>query len=176
MLKSTRTILALTASSLVLGLVGAGTAVAEDGGFRIAGHTTGKVVSKGPLKVRSKPTTHSRAVGELRPHGKVEIRCKKRGESVDGNNLWYRLAERDDKKENGDSEHAKPENGNSEHGDWQIGKPEHAKPEHAKPENGRKDHSDWQHGTRPDDRKAYEEERWVSARYVENHGWVQYCR
>ncbi|MFD9727863.1 hypothetical protein [Streptomyces sp. NPDC059072] len=171
MLKSTRTILALTAGSLVLGLVGAGTAVAEDGGFRVAGHTTGKVVSKGPLKVRSKPTTHSRAVGEVHPHSKVEIRCKKRGESVDGNSLWYRLAERDDKKENGDSEH----------GDWQIGKPEHAKPEngrpeHAKPENGRKDHTDWQHGTRPDDRKAYDEERWVSARYVENHGWVQYCR
>ncbi|MGT2531996.1 hypothetical protein ACU4GG_36785 [Streptomyces nojiriensis] len=166
MLKSTRTILALTAGSLVLGLVGAGTAVAEDGGFRITGHTTGKVVSKGPLKVRSKPTTHSRAVGEVHPHGKVEILCKKRGESVDGNNLWYRLAERDDKKENG----------NSEHGDWQIGKPENGKPEHAKPENGRKDHTDWQHGTRPDGRRAYDEERWVSARYVENHGWVQYCR
>ncbi|MFB6619219.1 hypothetical protein ACIGFK_18200 [Streptomyces sp. NPDC085524] len=156
MLKSTRTILALTAGSLVLGLVGAGTAVAEDGGFRIAGHTTGKVVSKGPLKVRSKPTTRSRSVGEVRPHSKVEIWCKKRGESVDGNSIWYRLAERDDKKENGDSEH----------GDWQIGKPENGKPEKG----------DWQNGTRPDDRKAYGEERWVSARYVENHGWVQYCR
>ncbi|MFJ8013308.1 hypothetical protein [Streptomyces sp. NPDC096339] len=166
MLKSTRTILALTAGSLVLGLVGAGTAVAEDGGFRAAGHTTGKVVSKGPLKVRSKPSTHSRAVGEVRPHSKVDIKCKKRGESVDGNNIWYRLAERDDKWEHGDSE-----NGNSENGDWQNGKPE----------KGGKEHGDWQNGkpengTRPDARKAYEKERWVSARYVENHGRVEYCR
>lgn len=161
MLKSTRTILALAAGSLVLGLTGAGTAVAEDGGFRIAGHTTGTVVSKGPLKVRSKPTTHSRAVGEVRPHSKVEIWCKKRGESVGGNNIWYRLAERDDKKEN-----ARPENGDSGRGDWQI----------VLPEKGGKDHSDWQNGTRPEGDKAYGEERWVSARYVENHGWVQYCR
>ncbi|WP_329376471.1 SH3 domain-containing protein [Streptomyces sp. NBC_01351] len=151
MLKPTRTILALATGSLVLGLVGAGTAAAEDDGFQTSARTYGKVVSKGPLKVRSEPTTRSRLVGHLYPHTKVEIDCKKRGEKVDGNHLWYRLAEPNGSMENGDSE-----NGTGHNGDWQNG--------------------DWQNGGGSDDRKASYSKRWVSARYVQNLGHVRYCR
>ncbi|MEV7520253.1 SH3 domain-containing protein [Streptomyces sp. NPDC091371] len=155
MLKPTRTILALAAGGLVLGLAGAGTAAAEDDGFQTSARAVGKVVSKGPLKVRSGPTTRSQAVGQVKPHSKVEIWCKRHGESVDGNDIWYRLAERNGAAENGNSEHGDSENGNSEHGD--------------------SEHGDWQDGSRPDDRLAYGEERWVSARYVQNIGRVLLC-
>ncbi|MFD9407512.1 hypothetical protein ACFWBN_10920 [Streptomyces sp. NPDC059989] len=165
MLKPTRTILALAAGSLVLGLVGAGAAVADDEGPAAATpsqaaaaddgteesdgykekdeesdgykekdeesdgykdkHAIGKVVSKGPLKVRSKPTTHSQAVDHVYPHRKVEIECKKYGESVDGNRIWYRL-----------------------HKEYGAGKED----------------------------KAYGKEHWVAARYVQNLTHVKYCR
>ncbi|MFG2875380.1 SH3 domain-containing protein [Streptomyces sp. NPDC048337] len=153
MLKPTRTILALAAGSLVLGLVGAGAGaaaadddegqvavmpsqeiVSDDGGKRADDydeyddykykHAIGKVVSKGPLKVRSEPTTHSKAVDKVYPHHKVEIECKKKGESVDGNRIWYRL-----RKEYG-----------------------------ASPE-----------------MKAYGKKHWVAARYVKNLTEVKYC-
>lgn len=167
MLKPTRTILALTAGSLVLGLVGAGTAVAADhpmpenpGSTAIVPaddehgsdglgrheeedeygkrkHARGKVVSHGPLTVRSRPTTHSHKVGKLYPHEKVVIKCKTRGERVDGNNIWYLLKERDEK------------NGLNE--DPMAG---------------------------PVNQKAskYGDDNWVAARYVKNFGKVEYCR
>ncbi|MGW7330812.1 SH3 domain-containing protein [Streptomyces sp. NPDC054840] len=113
MLKPTRTTLALATGSLVLGLVGAGAAAAADdgpenlpprelvvgGGSAKPGvyherHVTGKVVSKGPLTVRSKPSTRSRSLGHVYPNSKVEIECKKYGEDVDGNRIWYRLADK----------------------------------------------------------------------------------
>ncbi|MCP3753485.1 SH3 domain-containing protein [Streptomyces sp. TBY4] len=156
MLKPTRTILALTAGNLVLGLVGAGTAVAaghpvsdDPGRAAIApadgdgfgrddydGYARGVVVSKGSLAVRSRPTTHSQKVGRVYPHEKLAIACKERGERVDGNNIWYLLEERD-----------------------------------------RKDFRD-------EDRKGamnskagkYDDDSWVSARYVKNLGKVEYCR
>ncbi|WP_445269933.1 SH3 domain-containing protein [Streptomyces sp. DSM 41634] len=146
MLKPTRTILALAAGSLVLGLAGAGAAVADDGDNRppreiVVGdgqpgtypeykHAIGKVVSKGPLTVRSKPTTHSKSLGHVYPHGKVEIKCKAYGEKVDGNRIWYRLY----------------------------------------------DHEDLANSTDSAGRAAYEKERWVSARYVKNLSEVKYCR
>ncbi|MFC9292622.1 SH3 domain-containing protein [Streptomyces sp. NPDC057011] len=162
MLKPPRTILALAAGSLVLGLVGAaGTAVADDGGQAaatpsqeiVAGsgneradgyddydndsgngngyddykykHAIGKVVSKGPLKVRSQPTTDSQVVNQVYPNRKVEIECKTYGESVDGNRIWYRL--------------------------------------HKK------------YGANPNS-KSYGKKHWVSARYVKNLTEVKYCR
>lgn len=153
MLKPTRTILTLAAGSLVLGLVGAGSAVAD--GATVTGiasqrtaaaadgwYAIGKVISKGPLKVRSKPTTHSRVVGLLQPHSKVVIKCKEYGQPVDGNHIWYRLHE---------EKHADEHN----HGDWQNGR-------------GMGVHG---HGD-----KAYGQERWVAARYVENLTPVRYCR
>lgn len=147
MLKPTRTTLALATGSLVLGLVGAGAAVADDGpenlppreivvgggsaepGAYPEKYVVGKVVSKGPLTVRSKPTTRSQSLGHVYPHSKVEIECKKHGEKVAGNSIWYRLA---DKKS------------------WEH---DAAAPKHA-----------------------YDKERWVSARYVKNHSEVKHCR
>lgn len=160
MLKPTRTILALTAGSLVLGLVGAGTAVAadqsaprgpvltapvaqddeddydQDDEYDQRRHARGKVVSRGPLTVRSRPTTHSHKVGRLHPHEKVVIECKTRGERVDGNNIWYLLKERD--QENGMDEDRK--------------------------------------GAVDQKATKYGDDSWVSARYVKNFGKVEYCR
>ncbi|MEU9304135.1 SH3 domain-containing protein [Streptomyces sp. NPDC048269] len=154
MLKPTRTILALATGSLVLGLVGAGAAVADaapttdTASRRTAAaadgrHAIGKVVSKGSLKVRSKPTTRSQSVGQLKPNRRVEIECKKYGESVDGNRIWYRLYDED---------------GTGENGDWQNGD-----------QNGGM-------GGRGESDKAYGKERWVAARYVKNLSTVHYCR
>lgn len=156
MLMPTRTILALATGSLVLGLVGVGAAVADEGPREIVvgevpasaqpgqypydKYATGKVVSKGPLKVRSKPTTESRAIGHVKPNSKVEIECKKHGQKVDGNRIWYRLHE--DREE------------------WENG-------------SGREEREDRQD---PNRAKAYEKERWVSARYVKNLSEVKYCR
>ncbi|MER5731553.1 SH3 domain-containing protein [Streptomyces sp. NPDC002138] len=113
--KPTRTVLALAAGSLLLGLSGAGAAVADDGPAtqimsneqmaarhpgaaprpddddREREYALGKVVSKGPLTVRSEPTTRSRELGKVYPHHKVRILCKERGEKVGDNHLWYRL-------------------------------------------------------------------------------------
>ncbi|MCX5174988.1 SH3 domain-containing protein [Streptomyces virginiae] len=149
MLKPTRTTLALATGSLVLGLVGAGAAVADDDGPEnrppqeiVVGdgstepgvyperHVTGKVVSKGPLTVRSKPSTRSQSLGHVYPNSKVEIDCKKYGDNVDGNRIWYRLADRNSSLEQ-----------------------DAAAPKHA-----------------------YDKERWVSARYVKNLSEVKYCR
>lgn len=163
MLKPTRTILALAAGSLVLGLVGAGTAVAdqdprpqhpgqqnimddEDQGSDDLSdhdenkkkHTRGIVTSKGPLTVRSKPTTHSYKVGRVHPHEKLSIVCKKRGERVDGNNLWYLLDDKD-----------KKDGTDGMNGSGMMSMPKAAK-----------------------DHKAL----WVSARYVKNFTEVKYCR
>ncbi|WP_051781991.1 MULTISPECIES: SH3 domain-containing protein [unclassified Streptomyces] len=148
MLKPTRTTLALATGSLVLGLVGAGAAVADDGqenqppreivvgggsaepGVYPERYVTGKVVSKGPLTVRSKPSTRSQSLGHVYPNSKVDIECKKYGDNVDGNRIWYRLADRNSS--------------------WE---PDAAMPKHA-----------------------YDKERWVSARYVKNLSEVKYCR
>lgn len=153
MLKPTRTILALAAGSLVLGLVGAAAAVADedplldtpgqvmedeepgsDGlsepdGYPERKHARGIVISRGPLTVRSKPTTHSYKVGKVQPHEKLAIECKKRGERVDGNNLWYKL-----------------------------------------------DEMDGEDGMEPISKTMDHEYRWVAARYVKNLGEVRYCR
>ncbi|MEV6953133.1 SH3 domain-containing protein [Streptomyces sp. NPDC051183] len=117
MLKPTRTVLALAAGSLVLGLAGAGAAVADEepmpdmpghesvvaddepngeNGENGYGHALGVVVSHGKLNVRSRPSTYAYKVGVVYPHQKLEIECKKRGERVGGNDLWYRLDGKDD--------------------------------------------------------------------------------
>ncbi|MBT2448704.1 hypothetical protein J7F03_16715 [Streptomyces sp. ISL-43] len=163
MLKPTRTILALAAGSLVLGLVGAGIAVADEdpmadnpGQENILDdqeeadeldeypereHARGVVISRGPLTVRSRPTTHSHKVGKVHPHQKLAIECKKRAERVDGNNLWYRLdGVRDDMRDDEDGEDG--EDGGR---------------------TGAKSAKDRHH-------------RWVSARYVKNITPVKYCR
>ncbi|MFD9301510.1 hypothetical protein ACFWCB_02230 [Streptomyces sp. NPDC060048] len=162
MLKPTRTILALAAGSLVLGLVGAGAAIADEDpiaddpgqenivddreeddedGYpereREREHARGIVISHGPLTVRSKPTTHAHKVGRVYPHQKLTIECKKRGERVDGNNLWYLLDGKRDRERDEDR---------------MAGAPKDAK----SAVNG--------HG------------HWVSARYIKNITPVKYCR
>lgn len=146
MLKPTRTILALAAGSMVLGLFGAGVAAADggpvdegpgaaqvradddgydeydeyDGGdeyddeeyedgegrpgdgdgpvtYPKPKYAIGRVVSQGPLKIRSKPTTHSKVLGKVQPRQKLTLVCKKRGEQVDGNSIWYLLEHEDDR-------------------------------------------------------------------------------
>lgn len=170
MLKPTRTILALAAGSLVLGLVGAGTSVADGqpvietasqqtaaAGMR---HTIGRVVSRGPLKVRSQPSTRARIVGQVYPDRTVEIRCKKYGESVDGNRVWYRLYSQNGNNQNGNG------NGNGNNGD-----------------NGNGDNGNVTWPTGPNasgsgvsENKAAGTQRWVAARYVQNLGTVRFCR
>ncbi|MFB9371386.1 SH3 domain-containing protein [Kitasatospora albolonga] len=44
--------------------------------------------------VRVEPTTTSKIIGEYATGAKVQIACKVRGQNVDGNDLWYRLANR----------------------------------------------------------------------------------
>ncbi|MFJ6793287.1 hypothetical protein [Streptomyces sp. NPDC091268] len=154
MLKPTRTILALTAGSLVLGLGGAGAAVADEEPMpAMAGHqkviptdefdngypdgqdgeARGIVISHGKLAIRSRATTRSFKVGSLHPHEKIAIECKKRGERVDGNDIWYLLEER---------------------GEFDDPIAKNAK---------------------LNKKRAYDGERWVSARYVKNLTRVQWC-
>ncbi len=171
MLKPTRTTLALAAGSLVLGLVGAGASVADEqpvaevssqqsvaAGLR---HSLGKVVSKGALKVRSKPTTRSQAVGHVYPNRTVEIRCKKYGESVDGNRLWYRLYDRNGSDQNGSDQNGSDQNGSNGNGTW---------PGSGNPNTGTGT------GGNSSDKAANDHKRWVAARYVKNLGTVRFCR
>ncbi|MCX5072134.1 hypothetical protein OHA84_30600 [Streptomyces sp. NBC_00513] len=160
MLKPTRTILALATGGLVLGLVGAGTAIADegpmddmsghekvildghddydDGDYDRPRHAWGKVVSRGPLKVRSKPSTRAYVLGKVKPHRKLALECKTRGERVDGNNIWYLLADRDRENVN-----------DGMNGDEDLTE--------------RMNHKD-------------RKDRWVSARYVDNLSPVEWCR
>ncbi|MET9319134.1 SH3 domain-containing protein [Streptomyces sp. NPDC003038] len=112
MLKPTRTILALAAGSLALGLFGAAAAVADadpvadapsrkivdapspaelDDDYPNPQFATGKIISRGPLNIREYPNTHSYVFGKAYPNDEVVIECKKHGERVGGNSLWYRL-------------------------------------------------------------------------------------
>ncbi|MER7758698.1 SH3 domain-containing protein [Streptomyces sp. NPDC097619] len=53
----------------------------------------GKVVSKGPLTVRSGPRSSHKALGTLQPGTVLALQCKVHGEKVGDNSLWYRLPE-----------------------------------------------------------------------------------
>ncbi|MEU6213183.1 SH3 domain-containing protein [Streptomyces sp. NPDC047023] len=53
----------------------------------------GKVVSNGPLTVRSGPSTSHKALGKLEPGTIVAVTCKVNGEKVGDNRLWYRLTD-----------------------------------------------------------------------------------
>lgn len=53
----------------------------------------GRVVARPSLLLRDRPTRSSRVVGEV-PYGTVvDIFCKTRGDSVDGNDRWYLLTD-----------------------------------------------------------------------------------
>lgn len=67
----------------------AGPAAAKPG--KAAAEPKGKVVSRTGLSIRSAPTTNSTRLGVI-PSGKViALYCKKVGQNVDGNKLWYLL-------------------------------------------------------------------------------------
>ncbi|HEU5027894.1 MAG TPA: hypothetical protein VFV01_23435 [Spirillospora sp.] len=51
----------------------------------------GRVTSHKRLAIRSRPTTHSRRLGSLRPGQIVDIKCWTWGQPVRGVRTWYRL-------------------------------------------------------------------------------------
>ncbi|MGW8778502.1 hypothetical protein ACWGNM_10515 [Streptomyces sp. NPDC055796] len=171
MRKPTRTVLALAASSLVLGGVGAGAAVADEGPtadgpsqelvvlepdgdqagtYEGRKYTVGKVVSHGPLKLRSKPTSRSHSVGHVKPEHKVAIVCKVRGEKVDGNDIWYLL-------------HVKEKDGREP-----VAQPGVSNTETSQDMEDAADAMEGKDGK--ESKKA-----WVTARYVKNLDHVKWC-
>ncbi|MFE6846719.1 hypothetical protein [Streptomyces sp. NPDC057686] len=202
MQKPTRTVLALAAGSLVLGLVGAGAAVADDGPqsdtpsqelvllependqsgtYNDKKYTVGKVVSRGPLTIRSKPTTRSKPVGHVKPDHKVAIVCKARGEWVDGNNLWYLLhvKEREDVMGPVDGAAARDEDDREDGKDDEDGR-ERKDHKDRKDHKGRKDHKDGEDRKDGKDGKDGKDEKdgkeaWITARYVKNLDHVKWC-
>ncbi|MFI6933732.1 SH3 domain-containing protein [Streptomyces sp. NPDC050287] len=52
----------------------------------------GTVVSRAALNVREAPTTRSAVVDRLPPGSRVRVTCVVRGQHVNGNPNWYRLA------------------------------------------------------------------------------------
>jgi hypothetical protein len=54
----------------------------------------GQVIARTGLNIRARPTTNSAVVGGPIRYGTViRIRCKVVGQNIDGNRLWYRLAD-----------------------------------------------------------------------------------
>ncbi len=56
-----------------------------------AAEPTGKVVSRTNLSIREQPTASSKFLGSIRPGTVIALHCKKNGQNVDGNHLWYML-------------------------------------------------------------------------------------
>lgn len=77
----------LAAATVGGGMITAGPAQAQPGDPA----RDGKVISNGSLTVRYGPTSASAKEGSI-PSGKIiPLGCKVRGQSVDGNNIWYSL-------------------------------------------------------------------------------------
>lgn len=51
----------------------------------------GKVISKTDLTVRHAPSSHSKAVGSIKPGKIIPLNCKVTGTTVEGNDRWYLL-------------------------------------------------------------------------------------
>ncbi|GAA1784822.1 hypothetical protein [Actinomadura chokoriensis] len=54
-------------------------------------YATGKVISRHKLAIRSRPTSHSKRVGWLKPHQRFFIKCWTRGQKVRHTRVWYRM-------------------------------------------------------------------------------------
>ncbi|MEF2524684.1 hypothetical protein [Streptomyces sp. CS62] len=210
MQKPTRAVLALAAGSLVLGFSGAGTAVAADeparqvvllepksdksGKEHDKHYVVGKVVARGSLKVRSKPSTHSDVVGHVKADHRVAIQCKARGEKVDGNDLWYRLHldddehgkgrededrdESDGRDEDGEEQDREDQDNEDADEDTDADADEDADDEEADEEDV--DERAARSGHRTGDGKAAKadgdhKKAWVAARYVKNLDRVEWC-
>ncbi|MCX2970412.1 SH3 domain-containing protein [Streptomyces sp. TRM70308] len=122
MLKSAKTTVALTAGALALAVLGAAPSLAADedpamapnaaeapaeakpSSDETADHTDaadeaahvayGRVVAKTALNIRSRPTTHSAVLGSYRSGAKIALECKVRNQNVGGNDIWYKLYDR----------------------------------------------------------------------------------
>ncbi|MFE2549900.1 SH3 domain-containing protein [Streptomyces sp. NPDC059355] len=219
MQKPTRTVLALTTGSLVLGLVGAGIAVADEGPtadtpsqaivvlependqsgtYQDQKYIVGKVVSRGSLTIRSRPSTRSKSVGHLKPGHKVAILCKSHGESIDGNDLWYRLHVKEEKEEHEkqpmNGQEVSDESGNRNSKDGKDGKDgrdgrdgrdgkdgkdgrDGKDSKHGKGGKDGKDNKDGRNGKDGPDSKDGKDGKkaWISARYVKNLDHVKWC-
>ncbi|GAA3081349.1 hypothetical protein GCM10020000_79060 [Streptomyces olivoverticillatus] len=53
----------------------------------------GKVVAKEPLSIRERPATAAKYLGALKPGSVIELSCKVHGQTVQGNDIWYLLAQ-----------------------------------------------------------------------------------
>jgi uncharacterized protein YgiM (DUF1202 family) len=69
------------------------TAATQQAQTPAAGKYKGRVIAKGGLYLRDKPTRGSRVVGLVRHGAIVHIFCKTRGDNVSGNNRWYLLTD-----------------------------------------------------------------------------------
>ncbi|AXE24304.1 hypothetical protein C0216_13315 [Streptomyces globosus] len=209
MQKPTRAVLALAAGSLVLGFSGAGAAVAADEPARQVvllepksdksgkehgkHYAVGKVVARGSLKVRSKPSTHSDVVGHVKADHKVAIRCKARGEKVDGNDLWYRLHLEDDDEhgkgredrdrddsDDRDEDEDEQDREDQDNEDSDEDADEDTDEDADEDEDADDEEADKRSGRPADDGKAAKatgdhKRAWVAARYVKNLDHVDYC-
>ncbi|MEV7547201.1 hypothetical protein [Streptomyces sp. NPDC089915] len=57
------------------------------------GRSEGKVVTQADQHVHAGPTTDAAKIGSRKGGTRVGLRCKVRGKEVDGNDIWYRLAD-----------------------------------------------------------------------------------
>src|SRR4051812_14024830 len=91
----TRLCIAAAGGALVVGTAGPALA-GDDRGHPDGGHPKyykGRISAPGGLNLRDKPTRGSAVIG-FAAHGEVvSIFCKTPGESVQGNPLWYLLAD-----------------------------------------------------------------------------------
>jgi hypothetical protein len=101
----TRRLVAAGASALLAGAVALSAAssavAATPTGTTAAAHPvtvaakatgpTGKVVSRLNLSIRQQPTANSKFLGSIRPGTVIALQCKKVGQNVAGNDLWYLL-------------------------------------------------------------------------------------
>lgn len=53
----------------------------------------GQVIARTGLNIRTRPTTGSADVGTIRYGTVIRIKCKVKGQTIDGNPFWYQLAD-----------------------------------------------------------------------------------
>lgn len=75
----------------VAALTAAAGTVALTASPALAAGGDGKVISKTNLTVRRAPSTHSVALGSIKPGKIIPLECKVTGTDVGGNNRWYLL-------------------------------------------------------------------------------------
>ncbi|MGP9023108.1 SH3 domain-containing protein [Streptomyces sp. BR1] len=91
------TVLAVAGSVLSMGTASAATPTAatitaqQTHKAAPAAEPTGKVVANGGLWTHQASNTASKRLGLLPEGAVVALQCKKAGENVDGNKLWYKI-------------------------------------------------------------------------------------